>query len=187
MPPSADTRDYRVSFSADARGRTRYDLASSNPVTEIWNGDYGATRCTDKDPLCDIGAKCLNMGKFIQIEPWMVAFRPFDPACGRLDRTKLVLAPDVHVVDGHKCLTVQQMDLSDAAKETRRFWVDPAMDYIPVRVFMIDYGAIDSETDIKCVARSADRVDARFMGGQPLRLFSARGGEAWLVRKANRV
>ena len=131
----------------------RYELAARQRTTEIWQGDYQMTLVNDERSVCDIGMKHPDMGEYVQLEPWMVAFRPFEPAGGKftLHRAELALAPDVHVVDGHKCLTVRQdFNVGYSSIQTREFWVDPAMDYLPVRILTICRGALDCATDVKC-------------------------------------
>ena len=81
-----------------------------------------------------------------QVLPLRIIYRPFDPKIGVFDATKLGLTKDQGVVDDHACLI-----LTDGEKTV---WVDPAIDFMPVRYFEIKNGVTRRSIDIKYAADS---------------------------------
>jgi hypothetical protein len=72
----------------------------------------------------------------IPLVPVRAIFRPFDKNIGVFDRTGLVLTDDKEIVNGSLCLVLKSpiYHISDDGKYQRKVWVDPNMDYVPVKI-----------------------------------------------------
>ena len=81
-----------------------------------------------------------------QLLPIRLIYRPFDPQIAVFDATKLRLTKGKGVVDDRTCLI-----LGDSEKTV---WVDPALDFMPVRYFETENGVRRRSIEIKYAADS---------------------------------
>lgn len=158
MLPEHITYKFNMRFIADDRGRARFDYEGQewsakdsklvpNRIFDIFDGSDRVTFSPGGGagavnfPNAHIRkASAADSARDRRTTPFRLAFRPLDRAMWVFDRKKLELTHERGVVDGQQCVMLRHNDWV--------VWVDPARQFIPLRLHENRRGVMVRSLDI---------------------------------------